>query len=68
MVKQEIKPLSYRPRDAARALGISERTLWAWTKAKAIPHIKRGRMTLYPRDLLEQWLHEQARQQEGGVS
>ncbi len=54
------KPLAYRPRDAAKALGISERTLWGKTKAGLIPHLRVGRAVLYPVAVLERWLAEQA--------
>jgi len=51
--------LALRPREAARALGVSERTLWSWTQAGTIPHLKRGRAVLYPVAALEQWLAEE---------
>jgi excisionase family DNA binding protein len=45
--------LALRPRDAARALSISERTLWALQKAGEIPVVRIGRSTRYDvRDLL----------------
>ena len=40
--------LGLRPRDAAKALGISERTLWTWTKSGEIPCVKIGRIVMYP--------------------
>jgi excisionase family DNA binding protein len=53
-------PLALRPREAARALGLSERTLWSLTKAGAIPCVHVGRMVLYPVDALRNWLAESA--------
>jgi excisionase family DNA binding protein len=53
--------LAYRPREAARALGISERTLRTLTPR--LPHLRIGGVLLYPRMDLERWLHEQARAQ-----
>jgi len=45
--------------DAARALAISERTLWGLTKRQAIPSIRVGRRVLYdPRDL-QAWINRQ---------
>ncbi len=53
-------PLSYRPKDAAKALGISARKLWTLTNAKQIPHLRCGRAVIYPREALERWLVENA--------
>lgn len=55
--------LALRPREAAAALGISPRKLWSLTACGAIPHVKLGRVLLYPRAALERWLAERV---EGG--
>jgi excisionase family DNA binding protein len=52
--------LALRPREAAKALGISERTLWEWTKNGSVPHFRRGKTILYPVGRLRRWLDEQA--------
>jgi excisionase family DNA binding protein len=52
--------LSLRPREAARALGVSERWLWEKTKAGEIPCTKVGRVTLYPIAVLQEWLVRRA--------
>ena len=52
--------LAMRSREAAAALGVSERTLWTWTHAGTIPHIRHGKTILYPTSVLMQWLNEQA--------
>jgi len=52
--------LALRPREAARALGISGRTLWAWTKAGTIPCVRVGHVVMYPTDALKTWLAQQA--------
>lgn len=52
--------LALRPKDAARALGMGERLLWSKTKAGEIPHVRVGKVVLYPVDLLRDWLAEQA--------
>ena len=57
--------LAMRPREAAKALGISERTLWEHTERGTIPHIRLGKAILYPVDLLRDWLKNQS--QEGPV-
>ena len=56
--------LSLRAREAAKAIGISERTLWSLTAANEIPHVRVGRAVLYPVDGLRDWL---ARKAEGGA-
>lgn len=54
------EPLSLRIGDAARALGISERTLWSLTARGVVPHVKLGSVTLYPVDALRDWLASSA--------
>jgi excisionase family DNA binding protein len=58
--------LSLRPREAARALGISERSLWTLTKANEVPHTRLGKSVLYPVDALRRWLDARANGQGGG--
>ena len=55
-----VPALALRPKEAAAALGVSERTLWGWTAAGEIPHIRRGAVVLYPVLDLQRWLSEQA--------
>ena len=68
-----IEPLALRPREAAKALGISPRTLWEWTRAGRIPCVRVGggarQVVLYPKAALERWLAQQAQatSTEGGV-
>ena len=56
-----IEPLALRPKEAAKALGISERLLWSKTNAGDIPHLRLGRAVIYPTEQLRQWLAEQAK-------
>ena len=60
-------PLALRPRDAAKTLGVSPRTLWGWTRAGIIPCVSIGsgkrKTVLYPVADLHAWL---ARQADGG--
>ena len=57
--------LAMRPREAAAALGISERLLWAWTHSGEIPHVRIGKAILYPVDVLRRWLDEHAAKMKG---
>ncbi len=51
-------PLAMRPLVAAKAIGISPRTLWSLTKRGAIPHAKFGGVTVYPTAAILAWLEE----------
>jgi excisionase family DNA binding protein len=57
--------LALTPREAAKALAISPRTLWTRTANGEIPHVKIGRSVRYRPDALAAWLlaHEK-----GGVA
>ena len=57
--------LALRPRDAAKALGVSERLLWEWTHRGDLPHVKVGRTILYPVDALREWLNRQTADAKG---
>ena len=53
--------LALRPRDAAKALGISERMLWSLTAPRGtIPAVRIGTCVLYPVTGLRTWLDRQA--------
>jgi len=54
-----VPSLALRPREAATAIGVSARTLWAWTRSGDVPHIRRGGVTLYPVDAMRDWLAAQ---------
>lgn len=60
-----IDPLALRPRDAAKALGISERLLWDWTRTEGVPHVRIGNVVLYPVEALKNWLATRAGTAEG---
>jgi hypothetical protein len=55
-----IPPLALRPRDAAVALGISERLLQRWAKYEDLPCVRIGQVVLYPIDEIRQWLRQRA--------
>lgn len=58
---QTTPALALRPKEAARALGISQRLLWSKTNSGEIPHCRIGRAVLYPVDLLQEYLAEKAK-------
>ena len=64
MTSTSVSPLALRPREAAKALGISPRLLWQLTKDGHIPCVRVGsgkrRTVLYPLADLQDWLTRQA--------
>ena len=62
--------LALRPREAAKALGISARHLWQLTRDGHIPCVRVGsgkrRTVLYPVAALQEWLTRQAAPAKGG--
>jgi hypothetical protein len=71
MVTQSVETLALRPRDAAKALSISARTLWGLTTPRGpIPCVRVGigkRQTiLYPTAELRAWLSGKAKAAKGG--
>jgi excisionase family DNA binding protein len=59
-----IPPLALRPKEAAEALGISERLLLDWTAEYGLPCLRLGRVVLYPVDSIRGWLRSMCRSQE----
>jgi excisionase family DNA binding protein len=53
---RSVELLALRPKDAARCLGVSERTLWDWTRTEGLPHVRIGNVVLYPVGCVKQWL------------
>lgn len=51
-------PLAMRPAVAARAIGVSERTLWSLTKQGTVPHARLGSAVIYPTAAVLRWLEE----------
>ena len=71
MAPQPVESLALRPREAAQALGISARTLWARTTPRGpIPCVRVGsgkrQAVLYPVATLQAWLSRQAEAAQGG--
>ncbi len=71
MTNEEPTPLALRPRDAAKALGISPRHLWQLTKDGHVPCVRVGAGTrqtvLYPLADLRAWLSAKANAAKGGA-
>jgi excisionase family DNA binding protein len=63
-------PLALRPREAAKALGISPRLLWQLTHDGHVPCARVGsgkrQTVLYPVADLQAWLTRQATARKGG--
>ena len=63
-------PLALRPRDAARLLGVSPRTLWGWTRDGIVPCVRVGtgtrKIVLYPVTDLQTWLSRETTTVKGG--
>lgn len=71
MATQAVESLALRPREAAKALGISARTLWGLTAPRGpIPCLRIGhgkrQTVLYPVADLQVWLSRQAEAMKGG--
>jgi excisionase family DNA binding protein len=69
MISSDSPLLAWRPREAAKALGISTRYLWQLTKDGHVPCVRIGSGTrktvLYPMAELQAWLAQQATQSQG---
>ena len=50
--------LALRPKEAAEALGISDRTLRTWMRDEELPFLRVAGLVLIPREELERWLGE----------
>jgi len=71
MATQSVESLALRPREAAKALGISARTLWGLTAPRGpIPCLRIGhgkrQTVLYPVAELQAWLSRQAEAEKRG--
>ena len=56
MQRQDVTPLALRSREAAKALGISERTLARMKAAGQLAFVRAGNSILFPVKALEAWL------------
>ena len=67
---ERVPVLALRPRETARALGISERLLWTLTKSREIECRHLNRTVVYPVELLRRFLVKKAKensQKQGSV-
>ena len=66
----DASPLALRPREAAKALGISPRLLWQLTRDGIVPCVRVGKgrrkTVLYPVADLQAWLAREAAAAKGG--
>lgn len=69
-MNESTSPLALRPREAAKALGISPRLLWQLTKDGKVPCVRVGggkrKTVLYPLAHLQAWLSREANEAKGG--
>jgi DNA binding domain, excisionase family len=56
-----IAPLGVSVKDAAKALSISERTLWQLTKDGKIPSVRAGKRVVYSVDALKAFVNDNRR-------
>jgi excisionase family DNA binding protein len=57
--------LALRPKEAAEALGISERTLRDWMRNEGLPYAHVGNVVLIPSAALVDWLRSQVAERHG---
>jgi excisionase family DNA binding protein len=56
--------LALRPKEAAEALGVSERTLRKWMRDEGLPYFRVDGAVLLPRAELERWMLERTGSQQ----
>jgi predicted DNA-binding transcriptional regulator AlpA len=62
------QPLLLRAREAAKALGVSERTLWSRTKPRGpIPSVRLGSAVCYSVAALQEWIDAEVQKQNRGT-
>jgi excisionase family DNA binding protein len=54
--KVTIEPILIGAREAAKALGVCERTVWTLTQDEGLPFIKVGRRVLFDPQDLKEWV------------
>ena len=61
-----MKPATVKAKQPAKYLNISYWKILDMVKKGEIPHIKAGKLVLFRRETLDQWLVEQEQQSVGG--
>lgn len=64
-MSERVERLTMTVAEAARALGISRGTAYAYTRTKILPTLRLGRRLLVPRAALERMLEEAGKPREG---
>lgn len=61
--------LALKPYEAAKSLGVSEKTLWSFTVPRgSLPCIRIGSRVLYATHQLQQWLDSEATRHQAAVN
>ena len=63
--EQTIEPMLFTARQAARMLSLSERTLYAITKAGDLPAVRCGRLVRYDPADLRAWIESSKKSEKG---
>ena len=61
-MQQESNVLAVNAREAARLLGVCEKTLWNWSRRELVRTVKVGRRVLYPIAALNEFLGQGEKQ------
>ena len=57
---KSLQRLAYKQKEAAQVLGVSDRTLRVWMDGdNPPPSFRRGKVLLFPRDALINWMNRQ---------
>ena len=60
MAVEQLKPLAYRPTQAAEVANVSRPVIYQWMRIPGFPAAKIGGCTVIPVRAFEQWLNQQA--------
>ena len=58
---REAYHLLLTPREAAKALGVCEKTLWTYTQKGDIPSMRIGGSVRYSTEILKEWIEQQSK-------
>lgn len=60
-----VETLLWNGRQTAKAMDISERTLWQLTKDGKIPHVRIGKLVKYDPSAVREWISKNSRADHG---